>query len=301
MAGKILTAEDFEGGEPKPETSDKDKAIPADQKFDQEGKPISEEPVKEEPPEDKAKGGEEPQPKPSDDFKPKHKTWEETEKARAELEREFTRRATEAAELRRKLEQYERPKELPKPQTLDDRIAEVTDSALKDIKAIPIEYDDAGKARPESVEKYNRESAIIWGKATSKITKLQIEEANKAQETHRTTVSKLYDAATKEGLKSEVELDMVGSAFDRTDPNLDLGTRVANAVETAKSRIASLREGFVQSQDKDRQEKDQLKVLGRGSSRRGGKEREEEGPSTMSDQLGQLNESRRLKKDDLWR
>jgi hypothetical protein len=298
MAGKILTAEDFDkSGDPTKDTSSQ--IIPADQKIDQDGNVIVEEPEKKEIPIEE-EGGKEPLPKPSD-FKPKHKSWEETESARVESERKMHEATTEAANLRKRLEPFERPVEIHKEPTIDDQITEIAESAIRDINAIPIEYDTDGKAKPESLTKRDRDAAIVWAKANRKISRLEIQETNREADSHKNVVSKLYKGATDGGLKSDDELEMVGSAFDRTDPKLDLDTRIANAVESTKTRVSRLREGFVKGQELDKKEKDELKVLGRGSSRKGGKEEEKEvKPSTMSQQLADMNESRRLKKDDLY-
>jgi hypothetical protein len=299
MAGKILTAEDFDkSGDQTKDTSQDN--IPADQKFDEAGKAIVEEPEKKEAPvEDKAKGDLEPQPKPSD-FKPKHKTWEETEKARLELERGFTEKSMKLSDSERELEKYRKPPEKPAP-TIDDQITEIAESAIKEINAIPIEYDTEGKPKPESLTKRDRDAAVVWAKANRKISRLEIQETNRESESHKNVVSKLYKGATDGGLKSDDEMEMVGMLFDRTDPKLDLDTRVSQAVENTKIRISHFREGFVKGQELDKKEKDELKVLGRGSSRKGGKEEgKETKPSTMSQQLADMNESRRLKKDDLY-
>jgi len=297
---KVLTKEDFE--ESGKDTSSKeipaDKVISADTKvtMDDQGRVIeAEEP---EAKEVEAKGEEEPQPK-IPEFKPKHKTWEETEKARIELEKEFTRKSMRASDLEKELETYKKPP--PPPPSIDDEIAKITDEALNQIRAIPIDRDSEGKPIPESIGKYERESAIIWGKANRKISRLEIDEANKMAETERGTASKLYKKATDEGLRSDDELELLGYEYDRINPSLRIDDRIDKAIETTKNRLSRLREGFVKNQEKDKYEKGELQVLGRGSSRKEikGKEKEEK-PVSMSDQMADLNESRRLKKDDLW-
>ena len=301
MAGKILTAEDFDkSGDPTKEDTPS-QIISADAKMiiGEDGKETIEEPEKEVSAEEKAKGGEEPQPKPSD-FKPKHKSWEETERAREEAERKMHEATTKASTLERELGEYRKPPP-PPVSTIDDQITEIAENAIKEINAIPIEYDTEGKPKPESLTKRDRDAAIIWAKSNRKISRIEIQETNREADSHKTVVSKLYKGATDGGLKSDDELEMVGVAFDRTDPKFDLDTRISQAVENTKTRISRLREGFVKGQELDKKEKDELKVLGRGSSRKGGKEEERDTkPTTMSQQLADMNESRRLKKDDLY-
>jgi len=298
MAGKVLTEEDFtKSGDPTKDTPPD--TIPADQKFDQDGKPVVEEPKKEEPAPKETKGDEEPLPKPSD-FKPKHKTWEETEKARVELEKNWTRDRMALSDRDRELAQYKKPAEKPAP-TIDDHIAEITDEALTQINVLPLEYDSEGKVVPASASKRDRDAAIIWGKAQRKISRLEIDESNKRSQAEHDTVSKTYERATKEGLKTDAELRILGHEFSRTDPNMDLDTRIDRAIESTKGILSQVREGFIERQEKDKHEKDDLKVMGRGSSRPTKKEEKEDKPTTMSEQLTNMNESRRLKKDDLWR
>jgi len=63
--------------------------------------------------------------------------------------------------------------------------------------------------------------------------------------------------------------------------------------------LSRLRDGLVEKQKKDDKDKEDLKVLGRGSSRREKSEEEKKEPTSMSQQLAELNEKRRIKKDDL--
>jgi hypothetical protein len=300
MAGKVLTKEDFDGsGEPNKDTPKAD-AIPADQKFDQDGKAIAEGPVGDELPPEKEEPGEEPLPKPPDSFKPKHKTWEETERAREDAERKMHEATTKSSDYEKRLALLEKPPE--KQKTIDDHIEQITEQAGKEIDGLQVEYDIDGKPTRESLIKRDRDARLLWAKAERQIVRLELQEQEKAKTAHHTIATSLYNHASKEGLKTDDELDMVGMAFDRTDPSLNLDDRVGQAVDTVKTRISRLREGFIQKQKSDKEEKDELKVLGRGSSRSGGRGKEEKDtkPDSMSKQLSEMNESRRLKKDDLW-
>jgi len=286
MAGKVLTEEDFDkGGDPtKEDTSSQ--TIPADQKFDQDGKEIVEEPKIDEVPKDEEVQVE-PLPKSSDEFKPKHKSWEETEKARLELERGFTEKSMRLSERDKELEKFKKPPEKPVP-TEDDRIAEITDEALKNINALPADSPTR-----------DRDAAIVWGKAQRKISRLEIDESNKHAQSEREIVTKTYEKAQKEGIKTDAELRILGFEFSKTDSYLDTDDRINQAVESTKSILSQIREGFVKGQERDKKEKDDLKVLGRGSTRKEGSEKKETKPTTMSQQLAELNEKRRMTKDDL--
>lgn len=287
MAGKILTEEDFnKGGDPtKEDTSSQ--MFAADQRIDQDGKPIVEEPEKVLTPEKEEKPGEEPLPKPSDEFKPKHKTWEETEKARLELERGFTEKSMKLSEREKELEKFKKPPEKAVP-TEDDRIAEITDDALSKIGAL---------AADSSTR--DRDAAIIWGKAQRKISRLEIDEANKTAYTEREIVTKTYNAAQKEGIKTDAELRILGFEFSKTDTSLSPDDRIEKAIESTKGILSQIRDGFVRNQERDKKEKDDLKVLGRGSTRTDTKETKETKSTTMSSQLAELNEKRRMTKEDL--
>ena len=274
--GKVLTEEDFEE---KAESEDTSETPP--QKEVIKGKE-KEEPKKEE----VSAGEEEPQPRPSEDKKYKHATWDETEKARVEAEKKMTEKSMEASELRKRLEKYERPKE--EPATLQDRIDRMTDDTVERINTLPQES-------PTRQKDANR----MWAKLQSDIYDLKRDEERRTEEQSRSLWKRVYDAATKEGLKSEEEIDFVISKFSRTDASLSVDERISSAVDNAKTSISKLREGFVEKTKE--KEKEDLKVLGRGSSRREKSEKEEEPPKTMSQQLAELNEKRRLKKDDLFR
>jgi hypothetical protein len=285
MAGKVLTEEDFnKGGDPTKEDTSSEKAIPADQIFDQDGKEVIEEPKKVETPKEEAKV--EPLPKPSDEFKPKHKTWEETEKARLELERGFTEKSMKLSEREKELEKFKKPPEKPVA-TEDDRMAEITDEALAKIGALPAESTTR-----------DRDAAIIWGKAQRKISRLEIDESNRQVSSEREIVTKTYERAQKEGIKTDAELRILGYEFSKTDSSLNPDDRINQAVESTKGILSQIRDGFVRDLERDKKEKDDLKVLGRGSTRKEKTEEKEE-PTTMSQQLAQLNEKRKMTKDDL--
>ncbi len=293
MAGKVLTEEDFnKGGDPtKEDTSPQ--TLTADQKVDQDGKIIVEEPKKDEVIAKEDKGGKEPLPKPSDDFKPKHKTWDETEKARIELEREFTKKSMRLSEIERILEEHEKPLK-SQISTIEDPIAGIADEALKDIGALPADS-----------QTRDRDAAIIWAKAQRKISRLEIDETNKAAEAERTASAGLYKLAKKEGfnMEDQDELEELGYQYNKQPSHLSVEERINKTVESAKERLTRIRGNFATKLEKDRErdkkEKDDLKVLGRGSSRKDKPEDKETKPTTMSQQLAELNEKRRVGKDDL--
>ncbi len=293
MAGKVLTEEDFsKGGDPiKEDTSPQ--VLPADQKVDQDGKIIVEEPEKVEVPIKVDEGGKEPLPKPSDEFKPKHKTWEETEKARIELERGFHDKSMRASELEKRLEEHEKPTKSQTP-TIDDHIAEIADEALKDIGALAADS-----------QTRDRDAAIIWAKAQRKISRLEIDETNKAVEAERTASAGLYKLAKKEGfnMEDQDELEELGYQYNKQPSHLSVEERINKTVESAKERLTRIRGSFAtkleKDKERDKKEKDDLKVLGRGSSRKDKPEDKETKPTTMSQQLAELNERRRVGKEDL--
>ncbi len=287
MAGKVLTEDDFnKGGDPTKEDTSSEKTIPADQKFDQDGKEVIEEPEKVETPTKEEEAKVEPLSKPSDEFKPKHKSWEETEKARLELERGFTEKSMKLSEREKELEKFRKPPEKPVA-TEDDRIAEITDEALAKIGALP--GDSATR---------DRDAAIIWGKAQRKISRLEIDESNRQVSSEREIVTKTYERAQKEGIKTDAELRILGYEFSKTDGSLNSDERINQAVESTKGILSQIRDGFVRDLERDKKEKDDLKVLGRGSTRKDKTEEKEE-RTTMSQQLAQLNEKRKMTKDDL--
>ena len=277
---KVLTKEDFaEGDKPEEDTS----STPAQDEI-VIGKEKEEPEKKVEPSEDEK----EPQPKPSEEKKYKYASMDDFDKAYKEAERKMHEATTKAAELERKVSQYEKPREAVV--TIDDRIKEMTKDTLTKIRVLPTD----SPTREE-------DAGYLWAKLQSDISDVKYEERHKKEESERTVAKKLFGKATTEGLKSDDELEMVGFEFSRIDPGIPTEDRISQAVEITKGRLSRLRDGLVEKQKKDEKDKEDLKVLGRGSSRREKSEEEDKGPTSMSQQLAELNEKRRIKKDDLWR
>jgi len=276
---KVLTEEDFQEGEHKSEDTSK---TPEPQKEVIEGKEQPEPEAKEEPSKDR----EEPQPKPSEDKKYKYASMDEFDKAYKEAERKMHEATTEKAQLSRELEQYRKPKE--SPVTIDDRIKEMTKDTLTKIRVLPSD----SPTREE-------DAGYLWAKLQSDISDVKYEERHKKEESERSVAKKLFGKASTEGLKSDDELDMVGFEFSRIDPGIPTEDRISQAVEITKGRLSRLRDGLVEKQKKDEKDKEDLKVLGRGSSRREKSEEVKEEGETMSQALTKLNEQRKMKKEDL--
>src|SRR3990170_2515322 len=144
-----------------------------------------------------------------------------------------------------------------------------------------------------------RNQLPLWTRLQSDISDVKYEERRRTEDTERTTVKRIYDQATKEGLKTDEELDYFSYRYSKTDPSLSVEDRTTQAVESTKTGLGKLREGLVTKQELDKKDKDDLKVLGRGSSRTEKSEKKEDRPTTMSQQLAELNEKRKLKKDDI--
>jgi len=285
MAGKTLTEEDFnKSGDPtKEDTSTQ--TITADQKFDQDGKVVTEEPKVDETPEETGDRVE-PPPKPSEEKKFKYASMDEYDKAYKEAERKMHEATTKASTLEKKLYQYEKPVE--KPRTMDDQIREMTRKTLKEISVIPADSPNR-----------DEEAGFLWAKLQGDITDMKYEERARHTDTERQIVTKTYERAQKEGIKSDAELRILGYEFSKTDPSLGTEDRIEKAVENTKEILSEIRDGFVKGQERDKKEKDDLKVLGRGSSRRDMKETKEVRPTTMSQQLAELHEKRRTTREDL--
>ncbi len=301
MAGKVLKKEDFEEGGDKGKDTSSD-SISTEQKFDQDGNVVEEEPKGDKDlPLEKKEGDEEPLPKPLDDDKKyKYKSLDDYDKAYKEAERKMHEATTKASTLERELTSLKKPSEFKIP-SIDDRIAEMTDETIRQINALSIEYDSEGKPTVTSVAKRDRDAAIIWAKNARAISRLEIDASRKEVEGERSIVNKTYRKAQEEGLKTDAELRILGYEFSRTDPNLSVDDRINDAIKSTKEMLGQVREGLVQAQEKDKKEKDALKVLGRGSSRTSEKETKgSEKPTTMSEQLVKVKESRRVTKDQLF-
>ena len=278
---KVLTEEDFPEGS---ESKDTSKSIPADEKVEVKGK---EEPEEKTEPSEKVK--EEPQPEPSEDKKYKYTSMDEFDKAYKEAERKMHEATTETSELKKKVAYYEKPVEKPAV-TIDDKINEMTDQVLDKIKLIPADSPTR-----------DRDAGRLWTRLHADVDDLKYEHRRSTEETERKTIKKIYDQATREGLKTDEELDYFSYRYSKTDPSLSIDERTSQAVESTKTGIGKLREGLVERQEKDKKDKDDLKVLGRGSSRTVKSEDKDKEPTAMSQQLAELNERRKLKKDDIFR
>ena len=276
---KVLKEEDFAEGK-EPEDTSKPSPKP-DEVIEAKEKP---EPEKE--PEPSDKGEAEPLPKPSEDKKYKHSTWEETEKARIEAERRMHEATTKASELERRVSQYEKPPE--KVVTIDDKIREMTKDTLAKIKTLPADSPNR-----------DEEAGYLWAKLQSNLSDINYEERQKKVDTERKVVTRTYERATKEGIKTDAELGILGYEFSKTDLSLSTDDRISQAIDSTKNVLSQIREGLVEKQEQDKKEKDDLKVLGRGSSRPGKSDEVDKKPMSMSQQLAELNEKRRLKKDEL--
>jgi len=278
---KVLTEEDFAEGS---ESKDTSKSIPADEKVEVKGK---EEPKEKTEPSEKEK--EEPQPEPSEEKKYKYTSMDEFDKAYKEAEKKMHEATTKVAELERKVAHYEKPPEKP-ALTIEDKINEMTDQVLDKIRLIP------GDSPTR-----DRDAGRLWTKLHADVDDLKYEHRRNSEETERKTIKKIYDQATKEGLKTDEELDYFSYRYSKTDPSLSIDERTSQAVEATKTGLGRLREGLVEKQEKDKKDKDDLKVLGRGSSRPLKSEEKDKEPTTMSQQLAELHEKRKLKKDDIFR
>jgi hypothetical protein len=290
--------EDLEKGKETP-NEDTSELVSSETKFDQDGNEIKEEPTKKEVlPKEDDKGS---PPEPSDGKKYKYSSMDEYDKAYHEAERKMHEATTKASTLEKELERHRKPPE--KVPTEDEQIAEITDAALKDIRAIPVEYGSDGRPTKASAEDYDRKSAIIWGKANAKITRLEIEKDRKVSEEGKSLSRKLYDKAKSEGFNMADEDDLAEIAFQWDKATGDTpDDRISNAVRNAKERLERLRGKFSDAIERDKKEKDSLRVLGGGSRNRpteGGKEKKDSKPSDMYSALEEVKNKRRVKKDDL--
>lgn len=278
MAGKVLTQEDFVEGETKKE----DTSVPPEPEEKVEVKAVEEPEHKEEPSKDEG----EPQPKPSDEKKYKYASMDDYDKAYKEAERKMHEKTTRAAELERKLAQYEKP--IEKPVTIDDRIKDMTKDTLSKIRLLP----------PDDPDRENQ-AGYLWAKLQGDITDIKYDERTRSADREKDMVKKTYDYATREGIKTDAELRILGYEFSKTDSGIPVEDRISIAVTNTKEVLGQIRSGFVEKQEKEKKEKEDLKVLGRGSSRQEKSETKKPENESMSQALSKLNEQRRMKKEDL--
>jgi hypothetical protein len=95
---------------------------------------------------------------------------------------------------------------------------------------------------------------------------------------------------------------MVGLEYSRTDPTLPPDDRIDEAVTRVRDRVSRLRDGFVRNQDKNKKDKEDLRTLPGGSRKTPETKdtKKDTKPSTLDNQMAELNEKRRLTKDE-WR
>ena len=208
---------------------------------------------KESPEERPAREGEEAPPK----FEPKHKTWEETEKARQEGERLMHEATTKAAQaeretegLRQRLAEKERPPEKTSAEVKQERIAQfqvVTKAASKKALSIITSLDDFD---PE----YEDKVSGAWGEALAEamaeggggVSKEEVarevaRQVRAEQDTARTR-AKAVELAGKAGLNMEEGSEDSDLFWDRANvlpPEFDgkpLEEQVGWAVEEARKQ-----------------------------------------------------------------
>lgn len=293
MAGRVLTNEDFKEGKDPQDTSktpEPDEIIEGDKIVKAVGDKVIVQSVEKEEPEEKVEPSEsKKEPTQPSDFKPKHKTWEETERARLEAERKMHETTTRLSQTERELTQLREPPK--KAVTVDDRIKDITKTTMNQIRLVPAEDPD----RDDKV-------GYLWAKNASDIEDIKYEERERTKSSQQSVVSRTYKKATEEGLKSDAELRILGHEFSKTDPSLSVDDRISEAIGNTKNILSQVREGFVEKQERDKKEKEDLKVLGRGSSRQERSEKkEEEGSETMAQAMVNLKKQRTMKKEDLVR
>lgn len=276
---KVLTQEDFKEGETAKEDTSKPEPE-VDDKIVIQGRQEPE-PEQKEPP-----SREEPQLKPSEEKKYKYANMEEFDHAYKEAERKMHEATTRAAEYEKKLAQLNPPK----VETIEDRITKMTEDTLDRIRTIP----------SESASR-DRDAGVLWAKLQREIARMELEEERKKQHEQDSLSRRLYDRAEREGFKSKTEMKWFGREFGETDPSLSVDDRISRAVESTKEALSDLRAGLVPKSESDRDAKDAMKVLGRGSSRstKSSDDEKQGKPKTLSDILSETYENRRMKREDL--
>jgi len=239
-----------------------------------------------------------PQKDQEDSWKPKFKSWEDAEKSYGEAHKKITSVSEDNARIRKRLEEIERSKEPPRDEVLEKKKA-IRDETLKKIKSLPYKYttNEEGERVP-LLDDSEREAQIadLWLDAQAQVTEL----VSDTRETKRKNESEgqAYVSSKLEeaGFKDQVEKDLFWNSVVPRMPkylhNAPMDDQIEWGTQELTKLVTYFQERFDKGSKEDREQKDKLNVLGRGSNvqSRGKKDRDDQGLISIRDQQKMIRE-----------
>lgn len=237
-------------------------------------------------------------------FTPKHKTWEETEKARTTLEKDFHTAKTEAAQAKKELETHrqllksmkgEKEPDKPKADTPRARILREVNAKIKQI--------DQQLANGEINQEQHTEMVMdAWAEANEKLAdarvQVRLSEHDQTSQRKSWLEKQVKDAGLSLMITGEdgTEIDAGVEAMFAlgNSPNIPRGVSFEEEVEWAKGQLKLYNDALIEKFKTEQTGGRFPKPLGKGGKIPKGKE-EGEGPSTLGDDFKELQESRRIK------
>lgn len=247
----------------------------------------------------------EPEPTPKEPPKFKHKTWEETEKARTTLEKDFHTAREELAVIKRQLDQEQKEKGRYQQalKTLDKPAMPQTEEA----KFIRRAREEIAKL-DEKDPNYDARVDAIWAEAQTKITDLRWEQREAERGKFQDNVKYAESRVKKEGLSLVIDDPEFGKDYDigldafwvvarsPAMPQSIIGDR-EKETEWIVGRLKAYNQAIIEAHEaKNRgEQRGPGGYLGRGGKAPAPKGGEDSKPTTLIDDGREVLEGRKLK------
>ncbi|MBU1307860.1 MAG: hypothetical protein KKF33_20340 [Alphaproteobacteria bacterium] len=233
-----------------------------------------------------------------EEFKPKHKSWNETERARLEAEKMGHTAKEEAARLKRELEEYKRTfrevkgDQKPQPQADTPRKRILREANAK-----------IARLNPDAPD-YNEQVQDVWAEANEKIAEAKIKEQRGEELKATSGISMAENALKKAGLSLMVDDPVTGDQVDigidafwalATHPNMPKGVSQQEEIQWVLDQIKMYNDAVIKKHLEGQKAKPGNKPLGRGGEISKAEE-EDETPSTLKDEWEEVKQSRRIKR-----
>lgn len=184
------------------------------------------------------------------EFRPQHKTWEETEKARLQAVREMTRAKQEAARYRRILETMKQTG--PDAQT---QVRSIAKWAVQEINKIP---DDDPEKEIKAGE--------IWLQAQMRAHQIMTAQERQRELSNRELLDYTVKLATDLGMKTEADMEAFWVVAPLAPKDLPLEEAIQWTVDQVKMFKERVLKDSQEAQKAEAEKKKNLQVMGRGAS-----------------------------------
>ena len=236
------------------------------------------------------------------EFKPKHKSWEETEKARSILEKDYHTAKGETAQLKKKLETLERTfqgmggkKEEQKVDTPRSRIIKAVQEKIK-------QYDQQLESGKISSEEHSELVMDAWAEANEKLADERVQARLSEHDQRSNQITLAENIFKRSGLSLMVKDEATGEDVDvmqrafwllSHDPGIPKNVSIQEEAEWICDQLKTFKAAVINQFKEEQTGKKTDEPLGKGVKTP--KIEEEEGPATIGDALKKGKEQRRIK------